>query len=306
MKKLLISTRILLLLVYLVFTGCDSLPTKPESNKYKFSFAYLADIHVQPEKNAIEGFAKAIDKVNELDPEFVITGGDLIMDAPGQNYNRSDSLYNIYDSMLKLFDMPVYNTIGNHDVFGLYKSSGVDTTHEMYGKKMYEDHLGKRYYSFDHKGWHFIVLDGVGFTKERTYIGKVSHEQIDWIRKDLQKIDSTAPIIVSVHIPLITVSTQIQYGSTVPNSRSAVITNSRQVLDLFDGYNLKVVLQGHLHVLEDIYVNNTHFVSGGAVSGKWWSGPHHGMEEGFLMVNVGDEFFNWEYIDFGWEAGQDE
>ena len=62
--------------------------------------------------------------------------------------------------------MPVYNTLGNHEVFGLYEKSGISPEHPEYGKQMYKNKLGdgKTYFSFDHIGWHFIILDGIGFT----------------------------------------------------------------------------------------------------------------------------------------------
>ncbi len=97
-------------------------------------------------------------------------------------------------------------------------------------------------------------------------------------------MDPETPIVISVHIPLISVFTQLDVGSTAPNGRGSVVTNSKELLDLFREHNLKLVLQGHLHSCEDIYVNGTHFITGGAVSGGWWKGAHRGFEEGFLMV----------------------
>ncbi len=76
----------------------------------EITFVFMTDIHIQPERNAIEGFKKAIQKVNELKPDFVITGGDLIMDALAVNYERADSLYNLYKETIKLLKAPVYNT----------------------------------------------------------------------------------------------------------------------------------------------------------------------------------------------------
>ena len=32
-----------------------------------------------------------------------------------------------------------------------------------------ENRITKRYYSFDYKGWHFIILDGVEVTENRRY-----------------------------------------------------------------------------------------------------------------------------------------
>ena len=72
-----------------------------DSKDKNFEFVFLTDIHVQPEHQAAEGFSKAIDKVNSLNPDFVLTGGDLIMDALGQTKERADSLYQLYLKMQK-------------------------------------------------------------------------------------------------------------------------------------------------------------------------------------------------------------
>jgi 3',5'-cyclic-AMP phosphodiesterase len=150
----------LLILLLIVLTACISTPPA-EKPANEFTFAFLTDIHVQRERNAISGFRKAITKVNELKPDFVITGGDLIMDALGQTYERSDSLYNIYTTMITEFQMPVFNTIGNHEHYGWYVLKDADTLHPEYGKKMFEKRLGPRYQRVDRHGWIFFLLDSV-------------------------------------------------------------------------------------------------------------------------------------------------
>jgi 3',5'-cyclic-AMP phosphodiesterase len=267
-----------------------------------FSFAFLTDIHVQPELRATEGFKAAIAKVNQLKPDFVITGGDLIMDALAQTPGRADSLYDLYIETQKGFNMPVYNTMGNHEVFGYSPESGVDSSHLLYGDKMFEKKLGRRYYVFEFNGWRFYILDSIDEWKEGGYYGYVDREQMAWLKEDLAKVDPETPIAISVHIPLISVFTQLDLGSTAPNGRGSVVTNSKDLLDLFKGHNLKLVLQGHLHSCEDIYVYGIHFITVGAVSGGWWKGPHRGFEEGFLMVHVSGDEIETEYIDYGWQV----
>ncbi|MEA3446572.1 MAG: metallophosphoesterase, partial [Bacteroidota bacterium] len=110
----------------------------------EFSFAFLTDIHLQPEKNAVEGFRQAIEMVNGLNPDFVITGGDLIMDALGQSYGRCDTLYKLYNETSKGFQMPVHNTMGNHEVYGWYEKSMADRNHPEFGEKMFEKRVGAR------------------------------------------------------------------------------------------------------------------------------------------------------------------
>lgn len=269
-----------------------------------FRFVFMTDIHVQPEQQAEEGFARAITKVNELTPNFVITGGDLIMDALGQSFERADSLYNLYSKMLNQFQMPVYNTIGNHEVFGLYENSGVPTTHVEYGKKMFKNTLGegKTYYSFDYNGWHFIILDGIGITPERRYVGHIDSLQLVWLKSDLIELDKKTPIVISTHIPLFSIYGQMKNGPTFAMSESSVITNALDVMEILQGYNLRLVLQGHLHMVEEIRYHNTSFITGGAVSGAWWKGPRDGFPEGFIIVDVNGNDFTWQYETYGWQV----
>jgi 3',5'-cyclic AMP phosphodiesterase CpdA len=294
---------LLSLLSLTAFITCNqnqkTTPIEPEG----FSFAFLTDVHLMPMRNADDGFAKAIQTVNELDPDFVITGGDLIMDALGVSYDTADIQYNLYTSMLESFDMPVHNTLGNHEVFGWYQRSGTPPDHPEYGKKMYENRIGPRYDVFEYKGWKFLILDSVIPNGEGGYMGGIDEGQIEWIKDVLAETDTAQPIIISTHIPFMTVATQLLKGATIPNPRGGVITNSKEVLDLFAGYNLKLVLQGHLHFLEEINVWGTQFITAGAVSAGWWNGAYMKTEEGFLMVHIGENNdFTWEYIDYGWEV----
>lgn len=269
-------------------------------------FAFLTDIHVQPERNAIEGFKKAIQKINEIKPDFVITGGDLIFDALAVSYERADSLYKIYTDLLKLIKAPVYNTIGNHEIFGWYEKSGVSREHQFFGKKLFENRLGKTYYSFNHKGIKIFILDSIEELPEKgRYFGYVNEEQINWLRNELSKTDTTSLIIISTHIPLLTTFSQIRKGSMAANERGLVVENAKDVLDLFSRHNLKLVLQGHLHIYEDLNIQNRiRFITGGAVSGRWWNGPNEGLEEGFVLVKIKGNNITAEYIDYGWEIGK--
>ena len=298
-KILYIIFTILTVVIFISLSGCTA------KKDHNFRMAFLTDIHVQPELKADLGLKQAISKVNQLKPDFVITGGDLIMDALGQSEDRSIQLYDMYIDISKDFQMPVYNTIGNHEVFGLYTKSGIDPQHAKYGKQMYKERLGegKTYYSFDKFGWHFIIIDGIGYTDDRHYKGEVDDAQLNWLKEDLAKVDPETPIMMSTHIPFVSVMAQISKGGTAKLSDGLVITNSREVLDLFEGHKLKLVLQGHLHIVEEIVFKDTHFITGGAVCGAWWKGDNAGFPEGFVMVDVNkDETFTWTYETFGWQA----
>ena len=269
-----------------------------------FRFVFMTDIHVQPERRAAEGFRTAIEAVNRLDPAFVITGGDLVMDALQTPADRVDSLYTLYQDLTTAFKMPVYNTMGNHEVFGLYEASGISPANPGYGKQMFRNRLGggKTYYSFDYKNWHFIILDGIGFTPERRYYGHVDSLQLNWLKNDIAAVDTARPVVLSTHIPLFSIYGQMKNGPTFAMGESGVVTNALEVMHALAGHNLKLVLQGHLHVLEEMRYGNTTFITGGAISGAWWKGSRDGTPEGFLVIDVKQNDFSWEYKTYGWKA----
>ena len=294
---------ILILIGFVFGSSCTNIN---EKRAQSFRFVFMTDIHVQPELAAEEGFKQAIDKVNSLSPkpDFVITGGDLIMDALKQNYERADSLYTLYDDLCKNFAMPVYHCIGNHELFGLFEESGINADHPEYAKNMFRNRIGqgKTYRSFDHKGWHFILLDGVGITDTRGYTGHIDEEQLAWLKPDLEKLDNNTPIVVALHMPIVSFYLQLEKGTMQTFRHSTVLTNSKEVMNVFKNYKLRLALQGHWHVVEEMISRNTHFITGGSVCGAWWEGPYQGFDEGFVVVDIHGNDFNWFYQTFGWDV----
>jgi hypothetical protein len=94
----------------------------------------------------------------------------------------------------------------------------------------------------------------------------------------------------------------MQNGPTFAMSESSVITNALEVMNKFVNHNLKIVLQGHLHIVEEIRYWDTSFITGGAVSGAWWKGAKDGFPEGFIVVDVTGDDFDWRYETYGWQA----
>lgn len=292
MKKLLS-----IIIVSSIFFAC----TTQKEPQPDFSFAFLTDIHITPERGAPAGFQQAIDTVNKLKPDFVITGGDLVMDALGQTRGRADSLYQLYSGLIKRFKMPVHNTVGNHELFAFYNKN-IDTMDTDYGEGMFRRYFGNPWQSFDYKGWHFLLLKSIEQTPTRGYEGRINPLQMEWLKQDLAKVDDKTPIVVSVHIPFITVYNQWQEGGQQVNGAGSVITNGKEAMDLLRKKNLKLVLQGHQHYYEDLFMDGVHFITGGAVSASWWGGPIGKMEEGFMLIKVHGDQIKSEYVDFGWEA----
>lgn len=293
---MLIFKRIFVLIIAVsILTACSGKKQQAKTDN-AFSFVFMTDIHLKPEMNAPIGFQMAIDKTNELNPDFVITGGDLVYDAMRGGQTRCDSLFTLYKEMSKGFRMPVYNTLGNHDLFAIYPESPESETNPDYKYGMFERYFGKTYYSFNHKDWHFIVLNSLDVTADKKYCGHFQKEQLEWLKSDLDKTDSLTPIVVISHIPMLSVRGQMA-GRDGP-----MIDNVAEVFKMLETKNLKLILQGHIHWKESGVVNDRfEYITGGSIAGNGWKGRRHNTKEGFVLLKIQNGEISWEYIDHGWE-----
>lgn len=272
-----------------------------------FRFVHFTDIHIQPELRAGEGTAAAVRAVLALRPRpaFIITGGDHVMDLLSVTHERADVQFAMLTEALKPLEMPIYHTVGNHDIFGWHTRQGAEADGPDYGKKMFEERIAKgpSYTSFDHQGRRFIILDTIQRSDDGGWHGEVDDVQLQWFKSELEKAGKTRPIFVIAHVPIITAFDQYHTGSTVATSDSTIVRNGKQVRDLFQGYNVQAVLQGHTHIMEEIVYTGTHYITGGAVCGEWWKGPRLGIHpEGFAVFDVDRNGFRWHYAPYGWKA----
>lgn len=267
-----------------------------DDNRDHFEFSFLTDIHIKPGAAPTKGFQMAIDKVNALRPDFVLTGGDLAYDTMRGDFKKSEALFELYTRMCRGFKMPVHQCLGNHDLFAIYAESPEGEDHPDYKYGMWERYFGNSYYSFDHKGWHFITLNSLDTTAEKRYRGYFHEAQLTWLAEDLAKVDPKTPIVITTHIPM--VSTRGQFTG----SGAYGVSNAKEVFDLCMDHNLKLILQGHIHWKEYGEVNDRFaYVVGGSIAGNGWKGRRHNCREGFVHVKVRGDDFSWEYIDHGWE-----
>lgn len=269
-----------------------------------FTFLFLTDTHLQPELNAAAGCDQCFRKARTIKSDFAIQGGDHVFDSLGVSRARATSLFDLYAKTEQDLGMKLYHTIGNHDVFGVYPASGVSPQSDsLYGKKMYEERFGKTYYSFDHKDVHFIVLDSIGITDDRAYEGRVDAAQLQWLAADLKALPTATPVIVSVHIPLVTAfSSYVPVPATEPKHHGLSVANANEVIALFGGHNVLGVLQGHTHINETVMWKGVPYITSGAVCGNWWHGTRLGTPEGYTVVEVKDGKLSTRYETYGFKS----
>jgi len=268
-----------------------------------FTFLFLTDTHLQPELNAANGCDQCFKKARTIQADFAIQGGDHVFDSLGVGRERAAGLFDLYGKTEQDLGMKIRHTLGNHDCFGVYPASGVAPTDPLYGKKMYEERFGKAYYSFDHKGVHFVVLDSIGITEDRAYEGRVDAEQLAWLAADLKALAPATPIIVSVHIPLVTAfESYVPVPEAPPKHHGVSVANASEVIALFEGRNVLGVLQGHTHINERVEWKGVPYITSGAVSGNWWHGTRLGTPEGFTVVRIEGGKLSTRYETYGFQS----
>lgn len=276
---------------------------KPSS----FRFAHLTDAHVQPELGAAEGWKQCLAKVNAMNPrpDFIITGGDLVMDCLVPDAARIDLQWKLFDEGLKSLEVPAYHVIGNHDVGGWAPKSVLPKEDRRYGKNMFCERFGqaKPYRSFDHKGWHFVLLDSIGPSeKGGGYIGLIDEAQLEWLKNDLQAAGKESPKVFVTHIPFYSTHQQYRVGPGKPVPEAALVTNVFQFRELLREYNVRLVLSGHGHIRERIEFAGTTHIQSGAVSGAWWKGRVMNDPEAMGVITCRATDFEYQYQDYGWMA----
>jgi 3',5'-cyclic AMP phosphodiesterase CpdA len=276
-----------------------------------FRVVHLSDIHLMNQRRSPAGLAACLDAVMKLDPEpaFLMTGGDQCDNLRAEDLKGATARLDLF---LRIWrdhtNLPTYHCLGNHDPAG-WSNKDFPRDHPQFGMKLMIDKLEMQgpYYSFDHGGWHFVVLDNIKLTTPGQFIAEFAAEQLAFLRQDLGRHKS-APTVIVCHVPPISVleflGGRAQAGEaawTLPYTR--VSKNPMALLNVLKEGNVKLVLSGHIHHVERIDTHGCTFICGGAVAGNWWQGPLRGCPEGFGILDCRpDGSFEYRYESFGWKA----
>lgn len=232
---------------------------EPKSKKKRvLRIAHITDIHIRPEHDAPNRFLKCMEEIKKHKIDFFLNGGDTIYAADYSNITRErvNEQWGIWKTLrneLKAYEM--HSCLGNHDMWW----AAPDKQDAMYGKDHVVKQLGipGRYYSFDKKGWHFVVLDS------NNNGGSLDPKQRKWLEDDLASLPKGTPVICLSHYPILGVCTIIDGGNH---------TDSKYISGLFDQHKDKKItcLSGHIHLRDSAVYNDVEYYCNGALSGYWW------------------------------------
>ena len=170
----------------------------PEKNTQQFTFVQITDIHLDAVEEHRAFVEKAVDEINKIDPDFVVATGDLVLNAEAVTISQAKEWFDIYANSISNLDMPVFNTVGNHDVVGINYKKDI-STEPGYNKEMYRDYFGPTYYSFDWGSYHCLFLDPNELLDGNQFY-KIPDYQVGWLQNDLSYRPGK-PLLVFFHEP---------------------------------------------------------------------------------------------------------
>jgi len=248
-------------LVQLAFAGAQE----------NFTFAYISDSHIQHIKgnnfvrNWDRGLITAVAEANLLEPkpDFIMFGGDLAQMGSKPELDHGAEL-------LAKLNYKTHMVMGEHDY---YLDLG----------EYWSELFGPQWYSFDHKGVHFVVLNSIltfdEWTFERWENGErrmaemagldnpngspfmVGEKQRKWLAQDLEKVDRDTPLVVFSHSPL----------QKIYKGWNFWTDDAEQVQALLAPFAKVNVIYGHVHQIQYNQIGNISF---NAVMATAWPWPY--------------------------------
>ncbi len=271
-----------------------------------FTFAYISDSHIQHisgakfVRNWDRGLIRAVAEANLLTPkpDFVFYGGDLAQLGTKEELDHGAEI-------MSALRHKVHYVMGEHDY---YLDLG------EYWEKLF----GPQYYSFDHKGVHFVVLNSIltydKWTHERWPSAAqrmlemagldnpngspfmVGEKQRQWLKGDLAKVDKKTPVVVLSHSPL----------QKIYKGWNFWTEDAEEIQALLKPFSKVTVLYGHVHQIQYNQIGNISFTSAMATAWPWpypqsYSQAASHLPKLTVPMNRADPFFErdatgWQFV----------
>lgn len=277
------------------------------SSSEDFTFAYISDSHIQHIKgntfvrNWDRGLIRAVAETNLLEPkpDFVVFGGDLAQLGTKAELDHGAEF-------LSKLTYKTYVVMGEHDY---YYDLG----------KYWSELFGPHYYSFDHKGVHFVVLNSIltyddwtfhrwetperrmaemaGLDNPNGSPFMVGEQQRQWLTQDVSKVAKDTPIVVFSHSPL----------QKIYKGWNFWTEDAEDIQAILKPFNKVNVIYGHVHQIQYNQIGNIAFNSVMATAWPWPYPQSYAQAPSYLPVltvpmNRADPFderdaTGWQLID---------
>ena len=190
-----------------------------------FSFVVLGDN--RPGGSAIEptdAFKGILREVSPLQPDFVVNTGDIVCGVKDAVKYRQQ--VEAFQRVVKDAGLKMYVAQGNHDVRG---RATLD---------VFEKLVNPSYFSFGHKGCHFIILSTCVPGED----GRITGQPLLWPQRDLEAPRPAAQTFVFYRAPL------WPAGAHIGSSQDAHSADRDNLARLLRKYHAAALFAGHEHL----------------------------------------------------------
>ena len=224
---------------------------------------YFGDMHMANRTNDKSQFKTFTTEINQYvsahssDKVYAITLGDMTWDLYW--YQNTYCFAQYLSDINTIKNLQVFHTIGNHD-------HDMNVIGDWEGAKKFKSEICPNYYSFNIGKIHYVVLDNIESANTtasqtdgnvRNHIAKLVSDDIEWLKKDLEFVPKTTPVVVTMHAPLL--------GKDGGNA----LQNANDLKSALSGYKATIVT-GHTHVVYNTQSGDIKEYNSGAVCGAWW------------------------------------
>jgi serine/threonine-protein phosphatase CPPED1 len=166
--------------------GSRNLVSRPQPNDESgsFQFAVVSD---RTGGHRSRVFSRAVEQLNLLQPEFVLSVGDLIEGYTTDQAQLAKEWREFQQYVTRL-QMPFFYVPGNHDLSNVAQ------------EKLWKEKFGRRYYDFTYKGVLFLMLNSEDPPGKDE--GRISAEQRAFVKKSLETNRDARWTLVFLHKPM--------------------------------------------------------------------------------------------------------
>lgn len=194
---------------------------------------------------------------SETQPIYGVTLGDIVYSVAGRN------CLPLMDEMRRIMSksnigFPVFQTIGNHDVFASATQPIKDADFNLGFQRDFEEIFGPINFSWNRGKVHFIHMRNIIFKDNisfNSFENGFTLQQVEWLRQDLKNVPKDNMVVLCVHIPLLRTN-----GANINLVRSAL--NAFENVIVFSGHTHKMQIALNMPLPEMVHP---------AVCGAFWS-----------------------------------